>query len=180
METEIVTDVQDVASRDVLPRRPLMNRWLRLLLITMSVGGGFTGVSVAVDAMSKSHADVGIGAAFLLASTFVLVSGLAFVLERKTTLLFAAIAVQVPTLSTPLVIYQFWSGFHVTFTAGNLQSGSSGVDFHAGLGSFFKFYLAQGDGWNFGVNLFALVLLILLFRPVSHSRSTSEPIDVTE
>ncbi len=139
-----------------------MKPWLRLTLITLTVGGGFTGFSVTMQQLFKPQSQQPVYFAllvgFLALYAFVTASGLLFVQNpRQTGPLFIAIAMQVPWVSSPLFTYRFTSGFHVTI---GVVGGSLGGGFN--LGSDWQCNVFQKLPWGIGVNLFALVIMILL------------------
>jgi hypothetical protein len=172
-----------------------MKTWLRLTLITMTVGGGFLGVVVITprlftwgnDGFQLSFA---IFLVFLGLYVFVVASGLVFVADpRKTQLLVWALAMQIPWVSSPLLIYRMAAGAYVTVTAGQTEdSGRIGFHLFWTLGSNFQCYLLkQAAPWSLGVNFVALALLILLVRsrereasagPLAAPTSESEAIAV--
>src|SRR5687767_6635220 len=100
-----------------------MSTWLRLTLVTMTVGGGFTGVAITVQGWQPAR-EVGGGttavlAAFLVLYAFVLASGLLLVHDpRRTRPVAAALALQVPMVSSPVITYQLTAGLHATVSVG--------------------------------------------------------------
>ena len=74
---------------------------------------------------------------------------------------------QVPFISSPIYVYQFCSGFH--FTTSLIQSS---LQWELRLGSEMQFAFLGSAPWGFGVNLFALAILILLY-----SRFAGKPPD---
>lgn len=143
-----------------------MKTWLRLTIITMTVGGGFTGFALTLPFLLKpqSHqlfSSIFI-ACFLALYAFVTASGLLFVLNPQRTLpLFISLGFQIPWISSPLIAYRFTAGLHITV-------GFVGGDFNGGfrLGSDWQFNLFQKSPWGLGVNLFAVTILALLARAV--------------
>ena len=94
-----------------------MKTWLRLTLITMTVGGGFAGVLITCHSLVHSEGQglpyLVIMAAFLTLYTLVTASGLLFVHDpRRVQPLFAALAIQIPWISSPLIVYKVAAGFH--------------------------------------------------------------------
>ncbi len=143
-----------------------MNPWLRLALITMSVGGGFTGVAVILQSLLSPHSEpvayhvLMIG--FLTLYVFVTISGLVFVQNPKRTgPLIVALALQIPWISSPIIAYKFVAGFQVS-------AAFIGSEFNGGfrLGSDFQINVFQQLPWGVGINIFALAMLILLARSV--------------
>ena len=141
-----------------------MKTWLRLTLITMTVGGGFTGVAVALQ-MLLSHqigqtASLLVFIGFLALFAFVVVSGLIYVQNPdRARPLAVALALQIPWVSSPYLTYKFAAGFQVSVA---VISGRFIGGFR--LGSDFQFYLLQPLPWGVGINFFALAMLILLLR----------------
>src|SRR5689334_8995854 len=110
-----------------------MKTWLRLALITMTVGGGFTGIVLTLGLLFHSE-DPGLLhlvliIVFLALYIFVVASGLLFVCDpQRTRPLLAALAVQVPWISTPLIVYKFAAGLHTVVAVGPAQEpGNIGI-----------------------------------------------------
>jgi hypothetical protein len=128
-----------------------MKTWLRLVLITMTVGGGFAGVLITGQLLfnsgSQGLAYSVIMAVFLALYAFVTASGLLFVYNpRRIHPLFAALAIQIPWISSPLLVYKVAAGFHLVLTVGSFEyAGVSRVTFRAEtlFGSMFNFVLLQ-------------------------------------
>jgi len=91
-----------------------MKTWLRLTIITMTVGGGFSGVALTSQVLVHSTVlwpNNLVIASFLVLYALVLASGLLFVQNpRNTRLIIVALAIQVPCLLSPIVVYRFASG----------------------------------------------------------------------
>jgi hypothetical protein len=156
-----------------------MKTWPRLTLITMTVGGGFAGVLLTLTSLFNSQSRgviylvfvVGFLAMFL----FVMASGLLFVHDpRRVRPLFAALTIQTPWISTPLLVYKFAAGFHLAVSIGSTQEPGGGV--HSGfkylLCTTYRFGLLEAGPWSIGINLAALALLILLWTAIQTSRPT--------
>jgi hypothetical protein len=141
-----------------------MKPWLRLTLITVTVGGGFTGVAIALQALLGPQVQ-GVGNsilifAFLALFAFVTISGLVFVQNPQRTIPIAiALVLQIPWVSSPLIAYKFAAGFQVcaSFIGGQFNGGLR-------LGSDFQINLLQQLPWGAGCNFFALALLVFLLR----------------
>lgn len=138
-----------------------MKAWLRLLLVTMNVGGGFTGIAVGVQGLfsSPNHRIAHLAELFLF--TFVTLSGLVFVHDpRRSGPLLVAVALQIPWVSSPLIVYQLISGFavNVAVIAGSFRWSVTWLGSEADLTSL------HGAPWGVGVNLLALVVFVLLYR----------------
>jgi len=100
-----------------------MKTWLRLTLITMTVGGGFAGVILTIqsllDSGSRGPVHLVLLAGFLALYAFVTACGLLFVHDpSRLRPLLVALAIQIPWVSTPLVVYKFAAGSHVVLTVG--------------------------------------------------------------
>jgi hypothetical protein len=146
-----------------------MKTWLRLTIITMTVGGGFSGVALTSQVLVHSTVQWPnnlVIATFLALYAFVLVSGLLFVQNpRNTRLIIGALAIQIPCILSPIAVYRFASGGSIVLGIGTAQ-GTSGVKLDAGFGSNFAFELLKDRGWSFGVNLVALAILVVLLRAI--------------
>ena len=150
-----------------------MATWLRLALVTMTVGGGYLGVAIALQALANPGAlqaqQLWIVAGFGALYAFVLVAGLLFVQNPRRILpVVIAVTAQVPWVSSPLVTYRFTAGAHaaVGMIAGRFAAS-------ARLGSDFQFHLLQPMPIGCGVNLVAVLFLALLLR--SQSRPAMPP-----
>lgn len=99
---------------------------------------------------------------------FVTVSGLLFVYDpTKTGPLLAALAAQVPSISSSLIVYRFATGFELVTRIGSSEKpDTTGVTFgwDGAIGSDWKFALLQGNSLRIGLNFVALALLLLLLR----------------
>ena len=139
-----------------------MQPWLRLTLITMTVGGGFTGVAITLQSILNAHNQPPIQCllimGFLGLFAFVTVSGLLFVQNpQRIGPMIVALALQIPWVSSPLIAYKFAAGFQVCAAriGGRFFGGVS-------LGSDFQIAFFQKLPWGGGINFFAMALLILL------------------
>jgi hypothetical protein len=97
-----------------------MKTWLRLLLILVSVGGGFTGAALTAQVIThpgKQQASNPIVFGLMLAIfCFVTVSGILFVYDpRRTKLLQLALWLQVPWISSSILLYKLLFGFAFYF-----------------------------------------------------------------
>jgi hypothetical protein len=153
-----------------------MKQWLRLTLVTVTIGGGFTGVALTLQALLSAKEQSPFGyvliLVFLALFAFVTVSGVMFVHDpNQTSLLIASLALQIPWVSSPICAYKFAAGFQL---CGALMGGrfSGGIR----LGSDFQINLFQRLPWGIGVNFFALALLILLLRA---TRTPDNPVPPT-
>ena len=139
-----------------------MKPWLRLTLVTATVGGGFTGVAITLQALGTAReqqpAFFILMLCFLALFAFVTTSGVVFVHDpNRTNPLIVALALQVPWFSSPVVAYKFTAGFQVSAA---LLGGHFAVGFH--LGSTFQINFFQHLPWGVGINFFALALLFTI------------------
>jgi len=151
-----------------------MKSWLRLTLITMTVGGGFTGIATVLQMLpmfGQQDRPVGNYIVALVAITlfaFVVISGLLNAQNpQRTTPLVIALVLQIPLISCPIIAYQFAAGFQV---AVDLIDGHPGAGTR--LGAAFQIHFFQQQPWGIGINLFALLMLIMLVRSVKTSNSS--------
>jgi len=148
-----------------------MKTWLRLTIVTMTVGGGFSGMALTSQFFlhpTGYQAQSAMMASLFALYAFVFVSGLLLVQNpQKTRLLIVALALQIPCILSPIIVYRFASGASVVLGVGTVE-GTSGfkLDASAGLGSNLEFNLMQGHRWSIGINFVALAILVLLLRSV--------------
>jgi hypothetical protein len=150
-----------------------MNTWLRLALITMTVGGGFTGVALTSQFLFSPQANAValriICILFLLLHLFVLASGILFVQNPlRVTPLVVALAMQVPYLSSPVITYRFGDGLF-----GGVGIAETGVFGWIRLGSDWQFYLMRPLPWGIGINLVAVAMLVALSVSTARLRRAS-------
>lgn len=109
--------------------------------------------------------------AFLALFGFVTVSGLIFVDHpTRTAPIVAALALQIPWVSSPIIAYKFAAGFQVS-------AALIGGRFNGGfrLGSDFQINILQPLPWGVGINLFAVGLLILVLRETRMTADKLQP-----
>lgn len=147
-----------------------MKPWLRLLLVTASVGGGFTGIAGITGSFANAHSagQVILLVVFLGLYGFVTASGLIFVYDPKRTRpLVAAIALQIPWISSPVFVYQFAAAVCATISLGTPDEADR---LHFMWSVFFgahfqvRFGLSLDVPFSVGVNVAAVALLGLLLR----------------
>jgi hypothetical protein len=140
-----------------------MKSWLRLTLITVTVGGGFTGVALTLQLFLRPSQPLAyylLMLAFLALFAFITVSGLVFVQNpQRADLLIVSLGLQIPWVSSPIIAYKLAAGFQVCIA---LIGGRFAGGFR--LGSDFQINVFQRLPWGAGVNLFALALLVLLLQ----------------
>ena len=152
-----------------------MKTWLRLLLVALTVGGGFAGMTLSLQVLhglkNPEASRVIVALIFVGMYAFVTASGLLFVYDpKRTRLVLASLAVQIPWVSCPVFVYQFSSGLHAAITLGTPED-TSRVGLHLGwnllyFGAHFLFraWAYQDIPWTFGVNAVPVVLIVLLLR----------------
>jgi hypothetical protein len=146
-----------------------MKTWLRLTLITVTVGGGFAGVVVTLQALLGSQGqrafNLPLMCVFLLLYVYVTVSGLLFVHKpEQTRPLIAALAIQIPWISSSLIVYKFAAALHAVFSIRSPEAAGLRFDTEILLGSGWRFAWLQENPWSIGINLFPLAILLLLWR----------------
>jgi hypothetical protein len=147
---------------DLRAAPPGMKPWLRLAIITLTVGGGFAGFATALQGVITGNAQpqphLMLAGGFAVLYAFVLTSGLLFAHDQGRTIpLMAAFALQVPWLSTPFVAYQFTAGLHITvgFVGARLFCSYN-------IGTEMQCNVLQDLPFGAGINIVALAILILL------------------
>jgi hypothetical protein len=144
-----------------------MSNWLRLALITMTVGGGFTGVALTLQALLSPQvagpALVVMCIVFLLLHVFILISGLMFVMNAQRVMpLVVALALQLPYITSPIIAYHLGAGLH-----GGVGVGERGFFYWIRLGSDWQFNLLQPLPSGLGVNLVAVFFLAAVVHSMS-------------
>jgi len=151
-------------SAEPFGRLLVVKTWLRLTLITMTVGGGFTGIAVSLNALAKTHprtpSTLVILVLFVLLYAVVTIAGLLFVVDpRRTGPLAAVLILQIPRLSSPIAAFKLTAGGEASI---DLVSGRFSSDFL--LGSDFSFSFLRPMPWGLGINCVAVILLVLVLR----------------
>ncbi len=154
-----------------------MKPWLRLTLITTTVGGGFTGFAATFRALQSglsSHSQPTLNlltmVLFLILNAGVTASGLSFVYDpNRTEGLIASLAIQIPCISTSLITYRFATGCELVLSITGPAKGED-LAFHLGwayfLGSSWTLSISEERQFGLGVNVWALTMLVLLWRSV--------------
>jgi hypothetical protein len=149
-----------------------MKSWLRLALVTMTVGGGFAGFLSTLQPLFHSS---GVSTTnFVLTVLFmglyasVTASGLLFVHDpARNGPLVIALMLQVPCISSSLIVYRFAAGFDMCAAVGSTENASrvdAGFFWDFMLGSRWRCVFGQESPLRIGVNVAALALLLLLWR----------------
>jgi hypothetical protein len=148
-----------------------MKTWLRLTVVAMTVGGGFTGFVVTLQTLLHPHnqkfPSLLSMIVFLVLYGYVTVSGLIIVENSsRTAPVLAAVALQVPSISSTVVTYIFNSGLSlfVGITGPQQERAFAHFQFDLWWGSSWRFSFFQDDGWRIGLNLVALILFILIWK----------------
>jgi hypothetical protein len=155
-----------------------MKPWIRLTLIVMTVGGGFSGFARTLEALFDSSGASTLNllfkVVFLGLYAFVAASGLLFVQDpTRTGTLRAALAIQIPFISSPFIVYKFAAGLAAFLSFGSPEGENTGlyIGWELRLGSFWSFYLQQDKPLRIGVNLAALAILVSLWAAVQPANS---------
>jgi len=142
-----------------------MKNWLRLTLVVATVGGGFAGFSMTAAAIfsPQSHGSTTLFYALIAALyLFVLISGLVFIHNpARTTPILIAMVIQIPVVSSPIIVYQFAAGLLVVVAVNLSDPGVSGT---IRFGYQCQLFFLQATSWSAGINIFAAVLAVLLLK----------------
>lgn len=139
-----------------------MKTWLRWTLVVTQIGGGFLGIVTTLVYMFGSE-DMPfmllvILLVFIGLYTLVTVAGVLLAIdERHTTLMGIVIGLQIPIISSPIIAWIFSAGFSLNLTWIGAELG-----FNFWLGSQWQVNVFQELPWGIGINLFAMLMLILL------------------
>lgn len=161
----------------------MMKTWLRLPLVLIAVGGGWTGVLATIqlfgDLSSRGLRYTLIVLIFFALYSFLTAAGLWFVYDaNKTRPMLLAFALQIPWVDLPGFKYQVFSLLYAAMTFGPPQGrGRIGtyIEWSANLGTHGEFRvggLPEG-AWSVGINLFALLITLILLRYDWTTRATS-------
>ena len=147
-----------------------MKSWLRLTLVTMTVGVDllasrrrFTSLLASSEGILASTLRI----VFLALYVYITASGLMVVHNpQKIRPLAVALALQVSSISSPFFLYKLSAGpaLIAGFGSPTRVGAFFTFDWQLLLASSWRFAILQGDRWQLSVNLLALVFLILLLR----------------
>jgi hypothetical protein len=160
-----------------------MKPWLRLLLVTMTVGGGFAGFLSTLQALFSlsrvSSTNLAVIILFMGLYAVVTASGLLFVHDpaRQGPLAFALL-LQLPCISSSLIVYKFSAGFDLCAAVGSTENAKgveAGFFWDFNLGSHWKCAFGAENPFRVGVNLAALALLLVLWRAQRQVTRTEAP-----
>jgi hypothetical protein len=141
-----------------------MKSWVKRIAGTFQIGGGFIGVIQAIKSLLYANLS---GTAYLLVViscvvyAFILCAGILLFDEHGKSVRWSlwAQGLQIPFLSFPFFAYRFIAGFDANFYwIGN----QGGINYY--FGSRWMLLIHGASTWGIGINIFALVLFILLWR----------------
>jgi len=149
-----------------------MKPWLRLALVTMTVGGGFAGflstLEMLFNSLRASATNIVLIVFFMGLYALVTVSGLLFVHDPvRQGPLMLGLLLQLPCISSSLIVYKFSAGFDLCAAVGSTENASrveAGFFWDFMVGSRWKCALGGEHPLRVGVNVVALALLLLLLR----------------
>ena len=154
-----------------------MNAWFRRLLLILTIGGGFVGITVTIQFFLHANKAIAyiVAVAFLGLYRYGIFVGFKLsegsVPLRHLRLYFA---LQVPLISSPLITYRFCSGLQATVAI--IQQG---FRWDWRLGSAWQFVIHSSAPWGVGINLVALAIVLLLNSRLAvapkMSRALTEP-----
>lgn len=139
-----------------------MNVWFRRLLVVLTIGGGFAGVVVTMNAMLTATKVAAVGYVvmllFLLLYAYGIFAGLRLS-ENATSYRHVIFfyALQVPFFSSPVIVYRFTCGLHATIAVVGFR-----FAWMLRFGSDWQLALVQPNLWGVGINLFAAGVLFAL------------------
>jgi len=149
----------------------------------MAVGGGFTGLAITLQSLFNSFGgpplNLLLTLVFVGLYALVVVSGLLFAHDStRTGPLLAALAIQVPSISSSSFVYQFAAGL-----AGIISISSPEKENTAGahygwelfLGGSWRVSFGHGNPLGVGVNVVPLTLLLLLWKAAQTSSGETWP-----
>lgn len=149
-----------------------MKTWLRVTVLLVTIPGGVFGFVVTLRAILAGNirgiAAVSLVVCVLLAFAFVTLAGILYWRDPKeSTPLMWALAIQIPWVSLPGIVYKFVVGaygFVGLVVTHNSENYSIGFSANGSLGSLFEIRILQNANIELGVNAVALALLLLLRR----------------
>lgn len=152
-----------------------MNIWLRRLHLLLTIGGGFTGAIVTLQALFAAQGAAPVYYVLLVVFAglygFGVITGLRFAeTSQPTKSLVLYYFLQVPWISSPLIAYRFAAGFHLS---GAILNGQLAGFFR--VGSDWQFSLLQAAPWGVGVNVFALAMGLLTLKQFVKAQAPVPP-----
>jgi len=139
-----------------------MNAWFRRLLLILTIGGGFVGITATIQFFLHANKVI----AYILTLVFLGLYGYGIFVGFKLSEgslplrhLRLYFSLQIPFISSPLIAYRFYSGLQATVAI--IQPGLKwGWDWR--LGSAWQFVIHSSAPWGVGINLVALAIVFLL------------------
>lgn len=137
-------------------------------------------VQVLVNSAEASRLTLMTVVVFMGLFAFVFACGLLFVYDPKRTgPMLAALAIQIPAVSSPAIVYQLAAGLGVFINYGGLDKGNTiGFRFSWFFGYGWKASLLGNEPFMFGVNVVALTIFLLVWwtlHPGNQLAPTSDP-----
>lgn len=144
-----------------------MNKWLKIILLIVQIGGGLLGFYVIGRVFltgKMTPIQVLICATFAILFAFGILAGIALITKPRLGLILSLIfqAIQIPVIITPVVSFILSSGVYVNIFRHETGWGTK----FALMGSRFYFYLNSGESQSIGVNIVALFLFFCLIREI--------------
>ncbi|HEX8323680.1 MAG TPA: hypothetical protein VF595_07170 [Tepidisphaeraceae bacterium] len=148
-----------------------MPNWVRLALVTLSIGGGFMGMTLTAGILfrhgTEPVAELLIGLIFLALYGLLILSGLILVQNRQNLKpLAAAFLLQVPVISSPAMTYRFSGGIYTP-----LLFGVNGVKWFIWAGAEWYFSILRPAPVAFGFNVFAVGVFAYLVVQILRQRN---------
>jgi len=141
----------------------LMNAWFRRLLLILTIGGGFAGVLLTIHSLPQGNKVIGYISLLAFIGLYSYGIFVGFKLSEGPVPLEhlrVYFGLQIPFISSPLIAYRFCSGLSATVAI--IQPGLRGRwDYR--LGSVWRFVIHSSAPWGVGINLVALVIVLLLY-----------------
>lgn len=154
--------------------------WVRFALLAITVLGGLLGIVITLRALfspdSQGFGTFFVIGVFLVAYIYVTVAGVIFWRRpNQTKSLKWALAIQIPWISLPGLVYKFAAGLYLSgalIAKHQADKYSAGLDWTFQLGPSFEFRLLQDAPIQLGVNVVALAALLLLTRSITPTSAT--------
>jgi hypothetical protein len=138
-----------------------MNVWFRRLLLVLTIGCGFLGIALTIQFFAQTDKVV----AYIMLLAFIGLYAYGIFVGLKLSEgppplkhLRLYFGLQIPFISSPLVVYRFCSGLQAT-----VAIGQSGLTWDCRLGTEWQFAIFSSAAWGCGVNFVALIIVFLLY-----------------
>jgi len=152
--------------------------WFRCTLLAVTVLGGLHGIVLSLRALfsPSSQGTSVFFSAILIAYIYVTAAGVIFWRQpNKTRPLMCALAIQIPWISLPGLVYKFSAGLYIFVAIIAEHHGdkySAGLNGKFNLGASCEFRLLQNAPMELGVTVAALAALFLLSRSITSASAT--------